>query len=107
MTRLTEIQLRCYLYDLDGGDEPFATIYTINVPEQGEQLSIWNKGDFEYYVVETRVYGINMPEERAVWNLYLRKIKNLVIGKKKGIELIEAERKRQIEKNGLSKLMED
>ena len=68
-------RMKCYLYDVTTSDgKSFATIFANDVPQQGERVSVWVNDDFKFYKVKSRIFGVNVPEEWSVWNLYLQPI---------------------------------
>lgn len=54
------------------GQDPLAIIYAYDFPQVGEDISIWDN-EFRFYTVVKRLYGINKPNESAVWNIYVIK----------------------------------
>ena len=75
-------RVKCYLYDVELGGKPFATIFANDVPQEGERVSVWVNDDFKFYKVKSRVFGVNVPEKWSVWNLYLQPISTLGLDNK-------------------------
>ena len=63
-----------FLYSNDEeGKEPLATIFNYDFPQVGEDVSIFKDGEFKFYKVIKRLYGINFNAESSVWNIYVIK----------------------------------
>ena len=65
-------KMHVYLFhDNDDGGK-IADLWTTSVPDIGEQIILWDKGEHHHYEVTRRIYGANVEEKVGVWNLYVK-----------------------------------
>lgn len=57
--------------DEEAGDI-ICDLWTTSVPDIGEQIILWDKGEHHHYEVTRRIYGANAEEKVGVWNLYVK-----------------------------------
>ena len=74
MDKIEKLKAYIFLYTNDEeGNEPLAIIYNYDFPQVGEDISLYKDGSFSFYKVIKRLYGINVDNESAVWNIYVIK----------------------------------
>ena len=65
-------KMHVYLFHDNDDGEQITDLWTTSVPDIGEQLILWDKGEHHHYEVTRRIYGANAEEKVGVWNLYVK-----------------------------------
>ena len=65
-------KMHVYVFHYNDDGEQLADLWTTSVPDIGEQMVLFDEGEYDYYEVVRRIYGANAEEKLGVWNLYVK-----------------------------------
>ena len=65
-------KMHVYLFHDNDDGEQIIDLWTTSVPDIGEHMILWDKGEYYHYEVTRRIYGANAEEKVGVWNLYVK-----------------------------------
>ena len=61
-----------YIFKGEEAGDIICDLWTTSVPDIGEQMILWDNGEYHHYEVTRRIYGANAEEKVGVWNLYVK-----------------------------------